>query len=385
MTTAVPLSKVLFVDDEVRVLEGLRDSLRKQRKRWSMQFVVGGEAALAQLETERFDVVVTDLRMPKVDGVAVLEHLQRSSPDTVRIVLSGDPGKDLAVKFLPYAHQALTKPCRIGELEAVLTRACRVREIVTHEGLRRFLGGVQDLPPLPKTYQRLQRIFDDERTGVREVADVVGEDIAVSAKILKLANSAFFGVGRDVRNIADAVAFLGMDAVKNLVLSTAVFEGPTLPASRRAFAESLHEHSVAIGRVASELVDARWKRDAFMAGLLHDVGRLVLGIHEGDTADLRDTGSATLSNGELVSHAHVGAYLLGLWGLPLPVIDAVGAHHGTPDECPTIVAHSVMAAELASEILEGAASDYELLRKESQEIFDELRTSLELATAETGT
>jgi hypothetical protein len=67
------------------------------------------------------------------------------------------------------------------------------------------------------------------------------------------------------------------------------------------------------------------------------------------------------------------------------VIDAVGAHHGTPDECPTIVAHSVMAAELASEILEGAASDYELLRKESQEIFDELRTSLELATAETGT
>lgn len=381
-----PVSKILFVDDEPRVLDGLRDSLRKNRKRWNMRFAVGGEAALAQLEAERFDVVVTDLRMAKVDGVALLRHLQESAPDTVRVVLTGDPGRDLALRFLPYAHQALTKPCRLGELEEVLTRACRVREIVTDDGLRRFLGGVRELPALPRTYQKLVEMFEDESTGAAEVAAVVSEDIAVAAKILKLANSAFFGLGREVRNVADAVAVLGMEAVKSLTLSTAVFEGPGILPGRRHFAERLHEHSLVVARVAAEVAPPRWRRDAFMAGLLHDVGLLVLGalspVGEGPFEDTCTTRvSAELS----VSHAHVGAYLLGIWGLPLPVIDAVSAHHGTPDECPSEVAHAVMSAELASEMLGPTANDFETLRAEAWEVFRELRTSPEPATMEAGT
>lgn len=336
--------RVLFVDDEVRILDGIRGLLRKQRHRWTMDFAVGGEAALEVLAKESYDVVVTDLRMPKVDGLALLQHLRERHPDTIRIVLSGDPERETALKVVPHAHRVLTKPCQASELESALNSARMLRELVSDEQVRRALGRVGDLPPLPQTYARLVRALEKETAGVNEVAEVIASDVAVSAKLLQIANSALFANGRAIANLTSAVSLIGVETLKTLVLSSALCNNRALPEHVRRLTESLTEHSLVVAKVAAELApDPITRRDAFTAGMLHDVGRMVLALEmspgECENAFASPDGEA----GSCAEHARVGAYLLGLWGLPLEVIEAVALHHEGYEASP--VATAVHRAE----------------------------------------
>ena len=336
------MKRILFVDDEANVLDGLRALLRKHRNAWDMQFANGGERAMALLGEQDFDVVVTDLRMPKVDGVTLLKHLRANHPQTVRIVLSGDPERQSALAAVPYAHQSLAKPCRLGELEAVLVRASVLGDLVADPEVRRAIGSIGELPPLPSTYARLVRVLDDENSSTADVAAVISSDIGVTAKILQLANSAFFGAGRSVSTVLQAIPLLGREALKCLTLSTGLFDPKNVPAATRAFAHDLHEHSSLVSILASELVGERDRRDAFSAGMLHDVGRLVL------SANTSDDDMAT-------RHAKVGGYLLALWGLPPSVIDAVGHHHDEAARTSPIV-DAVLTAE---EIIHSVAANHQ--------------------------
>jgi len=368
----MPMSKrILFVDDEANVLDGLRVLLRKHRRDWEMEFAQGGDHALAILDEHAFDVVVTDLRMPKVDGLTLLKHLRAHHPQTMRIVLSGAPERTSALAVVQYAHQSLTKPCRLGELESVLTRAFMLGDLVADPDVRSVIGRIGELPPLPRTYARLVRVLDDENSGMADVAAVIASDIAVSAKILQLANSAFFGNGRAVSTVMQAIPMLGLEALKSLTLSTALFDAHGLAPRVRVFAELLHEHSSLIAGLASDLADEAHRRDAFAAGMLHDVGRLVLASTmpeemEGSTSVARRvTPDATPH--PMTRHAKVGAYLLGLWGLPPMVIDAVAHHHDevTPTTTPTACAIAI-AEQVVDEVtddLRPSSADIEEIRR----------------------
>ena len=347
------LNRVLFVDDETRVLEGLEALLRKQRRTWDMQFARGGDEAIALLAAGSFDVVVTDLRMPGTDGVKLLQHLLEHHPHTMRVVLSGECGKDSTLRFVPYAHLSLVKPCSQTELEEVLQRGSLVKRFVEDPRIREALGCVRELPPLPRTFRELQRVLADPNAGLRAVADVIESDIGLSAKILKLTNSSFFGLGRSVRSVAEAIPLLGIETVKSLTLSNALFSPEAVPPAVLQLAESLHEHSLAVGALAGKLAPAEHSRAAFAAGMLHDVGRMVIGVElpefdadeetmVGRRADL----DARRPSSEESAHAYVGGYLLALWGLPFNVVEAVAGHHGDPRWCnPSSLAAAVHAAE----------------------------------------
>ncbi|MBS2012970.1 MAG: HDOD domain-containing protein [Deltaproteobacteria bacterium] len=346
------LNSVLFVDDEPRVLEGLQALLRKHRKSWEMSFAAGGEEALARLAERPFDVVVTDLRMPRVDGMSVLQHLVERYPHTMRVVLSGECGKDSTLKFVPYAHLSLVKPCAQGELEDVLARGAFIKDLIDDPRIRQAVGAVRELPPLPRTFRELQAVLADPDAGLRAVADVVSGDIALSAKILKLTNSSFFGLGRNVKSVAEAVPLLGVEAVKCLTLTTSLFAPEKVPPRILALAESLHAHSMAVASLSAKLAPPEHTREAFAAGILHDVGRMVMGVElpELEPDDVTNIGRMQSAAGAPrmidAAHAHVGAYLLALWGLPLGVVGAVAGHHGDPrwrDKSP--VAGAVYAAE----------------------------------------
>ena len=83
------MKRILFVDDEQRILDGLRRLLRDKRAEWEMVFVDGGSKALEQLRASPFDIVITDMRMPGMDGATLLTHVKEEFPDVVRLVLSG--------------------------------------------------------------------------------------------------------------------------------------------------------------------------------------------------------------------------------------------------------------------------------------------------------
>jgi CheY-like chemotaxis protein len=193
--------RILFVDDERSVLNGLQAILRRTGQRWDAAFAIGGAEALETLEREAFDVVVTDLEMPYVDGVAVLKHTLATNPEAIRIVLSNGSSEDQALRAGLHAHQSLAKPCEPKELETTLRRAFEIRATVTDPEMRAMLGGLRDLPAIPRTYQRLVSVLEDPRSSMADVSRIIEGDIAATAKILHLVNSAFFGFGRPVRTM----------------------------------------------------------------------------------------------------------------------------------------------------------------------------------------
>jgi PAS domain S-box-containing protein len=190
------MKRIIFVDDEPKILEGLRDLLRPLRREWSMRFADGPEAALVALEAEPADVVVTDMRMPVMDGAALLGRVRERWPDTVRIILSGHAEVETALRAAPVAHQFLAKPCARDTLVDAVERACNLRAILDGSAIRGVITETTSLPSVPAIYERLVRTLTDPETSVGEVAAVVEQDVAMCAKLLQLVNSSFFGIAR---------------------------------------------------------------------------------------------------------------------------------------------------------------------------------------------
>jgi DNA-binding NtrC family response regulator len=112
------LKRLLFVDDDAMVLAGLRRALHDMRQEWDMHFAPGAYAALQALEKERFDAVITDMRMPSMDGALLLDCIKDRYPQVVRIILSGQSEKEAVLRSIAPAHQYLAKPCDIREAQA---------------------------------------------------------------------------------------------------------------------------------------------------------------------------------------------------------------------------------------------------------------------------
>lgn len=329
--------RVLFVDDELNVLEGLRHRLHRQRHRWEMSFVDSGEAAIDFLACEPVDVVVTDLRMPRMDGATLLQHVRARHPHVVRMVLSGHAEQQTALRAVSVAHQFLAKPSEPGVIENAVERACSLQSLINDHRVRQAVGRVDHLPSMPRVYSQLKAILQDENVSAEQVAGVLKSDMAICAKTLQLVNSAFFRLSRSISDVCEVVVYLGFGTILQITLAVEVFQqghGGRRPAGISL--ETLQEHATRVGHVASGLfTDKRTREDAFVAGLLHDIGKLVLATEMPDYAErvAREMGRSGCSAHDAeaktlgVTHAEVGGYLLGLWGLPYPLIEAVANHH----------------------------------------------------------
>lgn len=329
------MRRVLFVDDEVAVLDGLRDRLRKQRREWEMVFALGGDAALAECARGPFDVVVSDMRMPGMDGAALLQRIKESHPGTIRIVLSGHAEREAVLRALTVAHQYLSKPCDAETLRSVIARACALQTIMSDGALRKLVGGVERLPSVSKTYMELTQVLAGKAPSIDDVVKVVERDPAMCMKLLQVVNSAFFGLPRRVSAMRDAIAYLGIELVKSLVLAAQIFgaaEGPK--GLDGAFLANVQQHSILVARIARLIVPSH-ADDAFMAGMLHDVGRIVLALADqagfaaiATSARDRTLPSYVIEHERLgLTHAEVGAYILGSWGVPFAIVEAVAGHH----------------------------------------------------------
>jgi HD-like signal output (HDOD) protein len=322
--------QVLFVDDEPRILDSLRAALRSRRRQWAMHFAPGGAEAIALLATQRLDVVVSDLRMPQVDGAEVLRAVQRQQPWAARFVLSGYADLRTTMCAVPFAHRYLSKPCDLPVLVDVIERAGRLRALVMSDAVRSVAGRVATLPSLPENYRLMQAAINDSDASVAGIARVLERDVAMCAKILQLVNSAFFGLPRQISGIEEAVVLLGLDLVRNLALAAEVFRGGGEELA------ALERHSLAVAGLARQLTPGRPEADdACLAGMLHDLGKLVLltawpkeGAEEARTSLATGRPVWQLEQARLgTTHAEVGAYLLGLWGLSPEIVEIVAHHH----------------------------------------------------------
>ena len=330
------MKRILFVDDEPRVLEGLQRMFHPQRKEWEMAFATSGEQALELLETTAFDVVVTDMRMPGMDGGQLLDRVQERHPSVGRIVLSGHVEMEAALRAAPVAHQFRSKPCAPDQLRDAINRACESRVMLSDENVRSVIVALGRLPALPSTSASLLQALQDPQVDLVRVAKIVEQDVAITTKILQLVNSAFFGFHNEVTSVLVALNFLGLDTLKQLALSVEIFR-TFQPAPLAGFSlDKFEAHSRLTARIAARLPAAQGiATAATVAGLLHDVGELILATRLPEKFALAFQAAAErgvprhMVEEDVIgtSHMQVGAYLLYLWGLPNVLVQAARAHH----------------------------------------------------------
>jgi len=309
--------RVLFVDDEDAILQGLRAVLRPQRREWDMVFALGGPAGLAEVEGSKFDVVVTDMRMPIIDGAGLLTRVRELQPHAVRLVLSGQTDPQTALRSVFTAHQFLAKPCDPEKLRSVVKRCCDLNDLLAADELKSLAGDVSVLPGAPTTYLAISRALSNPNSSIAEVARIVELEPALCAKVLQVANSAFFGLPRAVSNISQAATFLGTLALRDLALAMeAMAARPAGRALAAAPYRAFQLNSLAVGLLGRRWFtgDRRKADDAFVAGMLRDMGHLVLLTRQRNDAT------------DIEQHAALSAYLLGLWGIPHSVLEAVAFH-----------------------------------------------------------
>ncbi len=334
--------RILFVDDNQGILDGLRRALRPERKYWDMKFVASGEEALELMSQTSFDAVITDMRMPGISGVDLLGEACRLYPDMVRFILSGHSKDDMTLQSVKSAHQFFPKPCNIDSLKTALNRSFSLRDLLVDKKLRTVVSGLDALPSPPQLYSTLVERLKSSEVSITEIEGIISRDPAISTKILQLVNSAFFGLGRQVSNPGEAVTILGVDTIKHLVLSACLFSqfDEQKLTSSGFLLDTLVEHSVRVGLLAkriamSEAAEKHIVEQSYLAGFLHDVGIFVLvnsapeqykkvvELEQNEHMDTHIAERAIFG----ADHGAVGAYLFGLWGFSDAVLEAVAFHH----------------------------------------------------------
>ena len=334
--------RVMFVDDETRVLEALERMLFELESDWETTFISSGEQALVELRRAPCDVIVSDLRMAGMDGVALLSRVAELYPRSVRIVLSGHSDEEAALKMVHVAHQFLAKPCGAETLHQVIARTQQLTQLLPDRKLQTLVGQIGVLPCAPQTQQELLQLLerDDIDSMAPALAQIIKRDPALTSKLLQVASSAFFNSSASVADVETAIMRLGLRTLKNLV-HTLVSALPLRPSALPTITavQTLQIRALRIAHLAERM--ARLPEDAsaaYIAGLLCDVGQLVL-INAAPERQYVTQAEAALRGvpqhvAELstwgTTHAEIGAYLLGLWGLPFQIVEAV-AHHHAPE------------------------------------------------------
>lgn len=335
------MRRVLFVDDEPNILSGLKRTMRVMKDEWDMQFIDDPRLVLEAFEAEPFDIVVSDMKMPNIDGADLLSEIQHRYPGTIRIILSGHADPAMVMKSVGSTHQYLAKPCEPEVLKATVQRAYALKEMIRNEPLQALVSELGDLPSIPSVYREIVQTVQDPDSSLMEVAGIIGKDLGMTTKILQLVNSAFFGMANPVTTIDRAVSFLGLDTIGSLVLGHGLFKEFQADELTGFDIEALWHRSAVCAEYAKQIaiaegLDKKASEDAFLAGMLCDIGHLILAAKKpAEYRELTQRTSEAGSPGELelemfgATHGSVGAYLVGLWGLPNTIVEAI-AYHETP-------------------------------------------------------
>lgn len=332
--------RILFVDDEPAILEVYKLLLEPMSADWEISLASSGQAGLALFKKHSFDVVISDMRMPGMNGIEFLSHVLECYPKTARLILSGYADQEEVAGSIGAAHQFMTKPCDLVSLKGTLSRICALDVFLKNEALQALASQMKTVPSVPMVYYRLVHVLQTPDTSIEEIGALVAQDPSLTAKLLQLVNSAFFGFSRHISDPAEVVQMLGINTIRSLVLCLHAFSCFEKSPNQVVSIGELWNHSISTGHAARQITQLAQAGppapdEAFVAGLLHDLGIIMLAtnmpVQYQEAVALAREESIELWQAEQrvfgASHADIGAYLLGLWGLPVPIVEAVAFHH----------------------------------------------------------
>lgn len=332
--------RILFVDDEPMVLKGIQRTLRKMKNVWEMTFTTSAREALAILDEKPMDVIISDMKMPEMDGTQLLGEVKRRHPHIVRLILSGHVEQETTIQSVQFAHQCLSKPCDVELLKQTLAKLFALREILFDEAIKKIVSQIESLPSLPSIYTEIVAEMQSDDPSIKNVGTIIGRDVSMTAKILQVVNSVFFGLPQKIGNPQQAVMLLGLETIKSLVLSVKIFSEFSQEKNAWFNIDAIFNHSISVSShakaiVKSEKMDQDHVNYSLMAGLLHDLGKLILATNFNDAyrqimAESRNSDHRLWELEQEAfgtSHAEIGAYLMGLWNIENPIIEAIAFHH----------------------------------------------------------
>ncbi|MFE4112951.1 HDOD domain-containing protein [Kosakonia sp. YIM B13611] len=340
--------QVMFVDDESRVLSGIERAIMMQDTEWECRFANSGPEALTMLEETPADVVVSDMRMPFMDGAELLAQVRNRWPGTIRIILSGYSEPGATQRMLEVAHRFVSKPCDSAKLVEMIESALSLRTMFNDPAVLDVVGRINQLPAAPKVFTEVQHLLNNPDSDTRQIAELLGSDPALSVKIMQLANSAWFNRGSQIHDIGSAITLLGMDQVKLLVLTSHCFTD----AKRDPFVSELRRVSLLASSLSARIAGHQGLEPT--AALLANIAKLI--------PEMSEIGSEVTTCNDIPMHAAVGAYLLAVWGLPLDIVEIVAGHAH-----PSRFAHDTFGAlgvvHVAVALANNSAPDRDYLEK----------------------
>lgn len=332
--------KVLFVDGESGALRELSDQFAARSLAWEPLYCVGGLAALNLLHRSPCAAVVTDLRLPDMSGEQLLDHVAREHPEVHRVVLADLGDLQALLHCVGNVNQFLILPCEMERLLIVLERAVTFSLWLPSQSLRELLGRLPQLPSPAAHYTRVVQELQADPPALEKVGGLIAQDPAMTARVLQLANSAAYGLPTEDVDPVATVRELGLANVKSLLLLAHTYSNFTKQDAAGFSVTELWQHSYAVARRAAELARLAGALPAVVqesatAGLLHDLGKLALFAnlpeHGRRVCDLVKSRNLPWWQAEQevfgATHGEVGGWLLGLWGLPVSVVEAVALHH----------------------------------------------------------
>ncbi len=333
-------AKILFVDDEVNILNALKRKLHFMNTEWDMSFADSGKKGLELMELSPFDILVTDMRMPEMSGIELLSIVYEKYPDVVRIILSGHTDRNAVMQSIGLAHQFFSKPTETDDLVETLQRIIYVKNQLNNVDMLKVISQMKSLPILPSIYKELMEIIKSEDVSLKKIGDLIAQDISISAKILQLVNSSFFSVMKKVSDIHQAINLLGLEIVKDIILTFHIFNQVDISLIKRFHLKELWIHSLGVGTLAKSIAQdlnlpIEKSESAFVAGLLHDIGRLILVLEFPSTYAevIQRVKKEKISLIEAersvfhISHCEIAAYLTSLWGFSSCITESILLHH----------------------------------------------------------
>jgi HD-like signal output (HDOD) protein len=354
--------RLIFGDEEVLSLGEMQRHALALANDWEFIFLETGRAILEHLEDAPCDVLIASASLPDMAPQVLLKGAKNRRPDCVRMVMAGSTAQDRVLPCVGLLHQAFPRTNDPQQILVLVSNAIHISQgMIRHPEVKAAITTLERLPSVPKVYQELRSVLEGRHATYRDVGAVIQRDMGMTAKVLKLINSAFFGLQRRVESPQEAVHFLGMDVVQALVLAHGIFDQTGSLGTRRISIENVWDHSLRVAKgartlAAMEGLSRHQTGDAFMGGLLHDVGILILAkafpaVYD-QVVTSCETEQISLKDAERnafgLTHAEVGAYLLGLWGIQTGVLEAVSLHH-TPSSVQRTSFDHVLAVHVADE------------------------------------
>ena len=329
--------RILIADVNPQVLEDFRFSLGRQ---WEVTTVNSVAAGLEEMKKQTFDALVAELDLPENGGAELLNQARRRNPNAVRFILAGAADRERVLKNVMGAHQVITKPFDRSTLQNTVERALALDKWIENDNMRKLVTRIRTFPAIPSLYFEVLNVLRSPAATTDSVGEVISKDMAMTTGLLQVINSAYFGLSRKITDASEAVGLLGFETTKSLILSIKVLHQQTKSQPGQFSIDRLWQHSLEVARIAKELVwletnDRALADAAFAGGLLHDVGKVVLAMnftdqYHGAHSLARKQGMPLTEVEKEIfgaNHGEIGAYLLGLWGMPLDLLEIAALHH----------------------------------------------------------